>query len=138
MGCLESLKVASWLLCWGHQVLYDYVASIYIISSWDLILWLYLESDDCWILSSNTYLNDHVLSMTEYHIECAKGNLLILFHASKFLHHNILTAVDFFLFILYWLIAFGCYYVSHMNILPLIVTHYVCPHINLLSNFNMI
>lgn len=65
MGCLESLEVASWLLCWGHQVLlmYDYVASIYIISSWDLILWLYLESDDCWILSSDTYLNDHVLTM---------------------------------------------------------------------------
>ena len=39
------------------------VASIYIISSWDLILWLYLESDDCWILSSNTYLNDHVRTM---------------------------------------------------------------------------
>ena len=61
MGCLESLKVGSWLLCWGHQVVYDYVASIYIISSQDLILWLYLE-DDFWILTSDTYLSGSVLT----------------------------------------------------------------------------
>lgn len=63
MGCLESLKVGSWLLCWGYQVLYDYVVLIYIIFFWDLILWFYFESDDRWILSSDIYLNDYVFFM---------------------------------------------------------------------------
>lgn len=138
MGCLESLKVASWLLCWGHQVLYDYVASIYIISFWDLILWLYLESDDCWILSSNTYLNDHVLTMDWVPRRVCQRKPIdfvscIKILASQYTYSSGFLLIYFVLTCCFWLLLCVTYEYFALN------SHTLCvPSVNLLSNFNMI